>query len=234
MFGVMVAGLGSTGAATDPLDIFGADLELWLDAAVDVTDVDYITEWGNQGTGQASITNATTGATYVASQGDGTPSADFSGGDSFYYTDAINDAFTVYMFADATTANLIRCLMWSNTGSLLSLWHTGYQVGPAIYRGSWSESGFDPQGWHVCRWTLNNSGAADSSIALDDGAEAVYSLNWTSGQSWQYLSRGGSNQGLIAQVKHIMLIKGAINDADPRHQQMLDYFKLRHPTLVSY
>ncbi|KKL21186.1 hypothetical protein LCGC14_2447960, partial [marine sediment metagenome] len=204
-----------------------------------------VSGWANQGSGgDASELTAGQNPAYTASGPDGTAQVDFADTDShaMVFTDVIPGNLTCWVLMNHTTFGAAdpQNLFWSS--SSWGIYTDGNLAGDnlAAYNGIWQNAVASPGlGWHVSRWSLRDWTAGfepgPSSFAVDDGAEDTNNIVWTqTSPSWTNLSRTGAGENLHGEIKQIIMTDLFVDDADSRHQDVLDYFKDVYPTLVTY
>lgn len=244
MFNVMPAIRSGAALGIQPPNvIFGANLTDWFISDVGVTVVDNggqdeVLKWANQATG-GDIDEHAPASTLRPNYDDpgvgGTPDVHFVNGTpaAMAFTDAIKPEFTAYIFAENTAGfGNSTNLLWgaSNHG----LFHGLSPHHPSIFNGSHFVGTVSNLGWASTRYSVRDNGVGVSSIAVDDNAEETGLVNWIVGVNWINFSRQLTSQVLRARVKQFLIVDQYVDDADPRHQQLLDYFKDEYPTLVTY
>lgn len=218
------------GGVSTPDTIFGASLSSWFDARVGVTEAsNLVSDWANQATaGDATQTVGGSKPVYVASGSDGTPELDMQL-KFFNVSLSIASEFTVYAFINQGTA-AVRSLLWNGSTGLYPGGLTAER--PSIFNGGWHTSTASNLGWHLNRFSVRISTSGLGSIAVDDSAEQTFSLVSIPTGSWTQMGRSTQTPDFTA--KQILIVDELVNDADSRHQDVLDYFKDVYPTLAGW
>jgi hypothetical protein len=243
-------GLTAPKSSADPPDvIFGANLDAWFDSALGITTangtgVDRVIQWDCQvaardGRGADNVNRPE----YIAVGAGGTPTVRGDIGVSNrcnLLTTGValpqRQDQTVYALVRPTADVGLKSLTYGSVGFYVHGDNGGTVEYPGIFRIAWyTPAQADVTAYAVIRWSARNAVQA-ANVSVDVVGElATAAFVWDVAGNWTWcLGRDVAAQGFHGDLKEYFFVNQYVIDADAEHAQVLDYFKAKYPTLVSY